>query len=76
MENQENLSILNIMLKEMDIPENRRELTFYNLLWLQRNLGIRNFNHEDFTMAMILINRYVRNAENEKVNIKYRKNKN
>lgn len=53
----ENLRIeLKDIIRNMDIPESRYNLTNHNLLWLKRNLGIRNMNHSSFYRAMYLIN--------------------
>ena len=47
------------ILKKMDVPQGRdwldsRERT-RNMLWLMRNMGIRNSQHPDFHRAMAII---------------------
>lgn len=39
----------------MEVPEGRKEPTVANLRWLQRNLFIRNKQHEDFPFAIHMI---------------------
>ncbi len=52
---------LNELLKSMDIPEFRRDITKKeNVLWLLRNLGIRNSNHENYSEAMSLLKKLSR----------------
>ena len=40
---------------DMNIPENRRDLTLENLRWLSRNLAINNCDHKSFHKAKVLI---------------------
>ena len=48
---------LNRLLPTMDVPENRKT----DIKWLQRNLGIRNCNHENFPMAIMIIEWLIKN---------------
>jgi hypothetical protein len=43
------------LLTNMDVPSMRREFGHWNLLWLQRNLFIRNGRHRDFAEADRLV---------------------
>lgn len=36
----------------MDIPSSRKTITENNVLWMLRNLGIKNSNHPKFEIAM------------------------
>ena len=36
----------------MDVPVNRKPITEHNVLWMLRNLGIKNSNHPKFERAM------------------------
>ena len=60
--NDEKLSKLLTLLKDMDIPEGRR----YDLRWISRNLEVRNRNHKNYKEAMRLIKDYV-NPLNSKI---------
>tara|TARA_Y100001963_G_C6771463_1_gene445109 strand:- start:1829 stop:2056 length:228 start_codon:yes stop_codon:yes gene_type:complete len=48
------------ILKKMDIPWRRRELSRNNLRWLNRNIAVRNSEHPDFDTARELITRLLR----------------
>lgn len=48
------------VLETMDVPKERKEPTMPNLLWMLRNLGIRNGEHRDFPEAIRLINSLLR----------------
>lgn len=54
-----NNSIVKIKLLEllctMEVPEGRKNLIEENLLWLKRNLGIKNNQHKDFHEAMFMV---------------------
>lgn len=47
--------LLTEILKDMDVPEMRRELTKANLRWLGRNLSARNGKHINYPQARKLI---------------------
>ena len=47
--------LLTEILKDMDVPEMRRELTKANLRWLGRNLSYRNGEHINYPQARRLI---------------------
>lgn len=53
--NEETKRLIEAQLEEsldtMDVPVKRKELTEANLLWLQRNLFIRNGNHPELPTA-------------------------
>lgn len=46
-------------IKEMDLPEDRKYINRENLMWLQRNLGIKNSEHDHFNRAMVLIKEFL-----------------
>ena len=57
------------ILKDMDVPEMRTELTEANLRWLQRNLHIHNAYSDNFTKAVLLIRWLLANDKtNDKTN--------
>jgi hypothetical protein len=49
------LEQLEELLKDMDIPQFKRQLTGANLHWLKRNLHSQNRLHENFPAALALI---------------------
>jgi len=38
--------------KDMEVPEKRKEINDHNVLWLIRNLGVRNSDHPEFKNTM------------------------
>ena len=56
------ISDIPFLIKDMDVPEMRREINDSNLRWMQRNLGIRNYLHENFPRVMMIIKRYISSA--------------
>lgn len=46
---------LSMHLSIMNIPESRKHLTENNLMWMLRNMGIKNSNHPKFERAMICV---------------------
>lgn len=46
------------IIETMDIPEQRKE----DVLWLSRNMFIRNSNHEDFEEARKLLTKELRDS--------------
>lgn len=57
------IEALKEQIKDMDIPEMRRELKLENLNWLKRNLGIKNSLHENFPKAISNIVYILKNYE-------------
>jgi hypothetical protein len=56
----ESLSILENILKDMDIPWNRKQdLNPTKLRWLQKNMGERNSKNVNFNQATELIERLI-----------------
>jgi hypothetical protein len=53
------------ILNTMDVPVLRKELTLWNLLWLKRNLIVRNSNHEEFSIAIHFINHLITEKSGE-----------
>lgn len=47
------------ILKDMDVPASRKEITVDNCLWLCRNLFIRNGNNISFGAAKHLIGHWL-----------------
>lgn len=43
------------ILNQMDVPEARKDLTYHNLQWLKRNIGIKNNQNKRFYRAMAII---------------------
>jgi hypothetical protein len=48
------------ILKNMDIPRRRHELSNNNLRWLNRNIAVRNSGHPEFETARALITQLLR----------------
>ena len=49
------------LIATMDLPEGNRDLTsFRNVMWLTRNMGIRNGDHPNFDEASVVLKRVVR----------------
>ena len=46
---------LEYLLKEMDIPPNRRRICLNNLKWLDKNLKTRNSGHPNYPNAAEII---------------------
>ena len=54
-------AMLNDILSTMDIPKCRRNIdNISNLMWMTRNLAIRNRDNEDFEKAMTIIKEIIR----------------
>ena len=50
----------------MEVPSQRKNLSKHNLLWLSRNLSIRNSQHTNFGEAATIIRRLLKNKEYER----------
>jgi len=48
-------SALTLLLSTMDVPGMRLRLNIEDLRWMNRNLGIRNGNHEHINEALMLV---------------------
>ena len=49
------------LIATMDLPEGNRDLTsFRNVMWLTRNMVIRNGDHPNFDEASVVLKRVVR----------------
>lgn len=48
------------VLDSMNVPEKRKIFNLHNLLWLNRNLGIRNQDHPQFPSAMKIIQKLLK----------------
>jgi len=51
---------LGTIIAQMDLPEMRKKMTFSNLMWLNRNIAIRNRNHPLFSAARGIITNILR----------------
>ena len=50
------LEFLNSEIQKMDVPENRKDITkIENILWLIRNLILRNIDNDNFTRVIVLL---------------------
>lgn len=58
------ISLGNI-LETMVVPAERKFPNKENTLWLKRNLGIKNSQHDSFKEAMYLIGSILRHSEHE-----------
>ena len=52
---------LEYLLKEMDIPSNRRRICLNNLKWLDKNLKTRNSGHSNYPNAAEIITYMLKN---------------
>lgn len=67
------MDTLKNILKTMDIPENRKQITFGNLNWMRRNLGFRNAQNPKFKEAMDTVNILINCITQVKQNTYFRK---
>ena len=50
------LEFLNSEIQKMDVPQSRKDLTkIENILWLIRNLSLRNIDNDNFTRVIVLL---------------------